>query len=157
MPVLSELKGRVPVKMWTDAAKVDSATLDQLKNTASLPFVFRHVAAMPDVHLGIGATVGSVVATRGAVIPAAVGVDIGCGMMALKTSLPAGRVHRKAAAVRADIEQAVPVGYRGNATESASARRGNRWGDTRHSPVIAGARIDTAKRQMGYLVGGNTF
>ncbi|MCH8075166.1 MAG: RtcB family protein [SAR324 cluster bacterium] len=157
MPVLSELKGRVPVKMWTDAAKVDSATLDQLKNTASLPFVFRHVAAMPDVHLGIGATVGSVVATRGAVIPAAVGVDIGCGMMALKTSLPAGRVHRKAAAVRADIEQAVPVGYRGNATESASARRWNRWGDTRHSPFMDRALIDKAMRQMGSLGGGNHF
>ena len=100
MPVLSELKGRVPVKMWTDAARVDSATLDQLKNTASLPFVFKHVAAMPDVHLGKGATVGSVVATRGAVVPAAVGVDIGCGMMALKTSLPAGRLRESLMRIR---------------------------------------------------------
>ena len=157
MPVLSELKGRVPVKMWTDAAKVDSVTLDQLKNTASLPFVFKHVAAMPDVHLGIGATVGSVVATKGVVIPAAVGVDIGCGMMALKTSLPAGRVIKKAAAVRADIEEAVPVGFRGNSQESASVLRWTRWGDTRHSPFMDRALVDKAMRQMGSLGGGNHF
>lgn len=71
-----------PVKLWTN--NVDVNTLEQLRNTASLPCVFKHVAAMPDVHFGICATVGSVVATKGAIIPAAVGVDIGCGMMAAK-------------------------------------------------------------------------
>ena len=68
----------VPIKMWTKDVPVESAAIDQLRNIASLPFVFKHVAAMPDVHLGKGATVGSVIATKGAVIPAAVGVDIGC-------------------------------------------------------------------------------
>src|ERR1700693_5763921 len=90
MPIETVLNARVPVKVWTD--RIEPAAMQQLKNTASLPFVFKHVAAMPDVHLGIGATVGSVVATRGAVCPAAVGVDIGCGMMARKTSIPSDRL-----------------------------------------------------------------
>src|SRR5947208_8574943 len=75
----------VPVKIWTD--QIEDVARHQLRNTATLPFVFHHVAAMPDVHLGIGATVGSVIATRGAICPAAVGVDIGCGMVAQKTSV----------------------------------------------------------------------
>src|SRR6185369_11267870 len=87
MPVQTILNARVPVKVWTD--QIEPEAMRQLRNTASLPFVFRHVAAMPDVHLGIGATVGSVVATKGAVCPAAVGVDIGCGMVARKTGIPA--------------------------------------------------------------------
>ena len=90
MPVQTTLNARVPVKIWTD--RVEPEAMQQLRNTASLPFVFRHVAAMADVHLGKGATVGSVVATKGAVCPAAVGVDIGCGMMARKTSIPADRL-----------------------------------------------------------------
>jgi hypothetical protein len=69
---------RVPVKIWAPIEEVEQSALNQLMNTANLPCVFKHVAAMPDVHFGIGATVGSVVATKGAVIPAAVGVDIGC-------------------------------------------------------------------------------
>ena len=75
-------KSRVPIKLWAPIEEVESGALDQLLNTANLPCVFKHVAVMPDVHYGIGATVGSVVATKGAIIPAAVGVDIGCGMMA---------------------------------------------------------------------------
>src|ERR1700693_6450785 len=90
MPIETVLNARVPIKVWTD--RIEPGAMQQLKNTASLPFVFKHVAAMPDVHLGIGATVGSVVATRGAVCPAAVGVDIGCGMMARKTSIPSDRL-----------------------------------------------------------------
>lgn len=73
---------RVPIKIWVnDLADVEASAIQQLKNTASLPFVFKHVAAMPDVHLGHGATIGSVVATQGALSPACVGVDLGCGMM----------------------------------------------------------------------------
>jgi tRNA-splicing ligase RtcB len=90
MPVETVINARVPVKVWTDS--IEPQAVAQLKNTASLPFVFHHVVAMPDVHLGIGATVGSVVATKGAVCPAAVGVDIGCGMMARKTAIPAERL-----------------------------------------------------------------
>ena len=76
-------RAKVPIKLWAPIREVESSAIDQLVNTANLPCVFKHVAAMPDVHLGKGATVGSVVATKGAVIPACVGVDIGCGMMAV--------------------------------------------------------------------------
>ncbi len=82
----------------------------QLENVARMPFVFSHVAAMPDVHFGRGATVGSVIATQGAIIPAAVGVDIGCGMMAVETSLKASDLPDSLAAVRTAIERAVPHG-----------------------------------------------
>src|SRR5664279_3827466 len=87
---ISQLKGKtVPIKLWTRIDEVESGALDQLKNIAALPWCFSHVAVMPDVHLGKGATVGSVVAMKDAIAPAAVGVDIGCGMAALKTSLTA--------------------------------------------------------------------
>ena len=81
---LSILKkpGAAPVRMWAPLHEVESSALQQLENTARLPFIYKHVAVMPDVHYGIGATVGSVVATKGAIVPACVGVDIGCGMMA---------------------------------------------------------------------------
>src|SRR5579859_2804748 len=83
------VEGGSHVKMWTRGVPVEDQAREQLANTAKMPFIFRHLAAMPDVHLGIGATVGSVVATKGAIIPAAVGVDIGCGMMAVQTTLKA--------------------------------------------------------------------
>src|SRR6478609_1831822 len=87
---LSRLKGhQVDVHLWTQVREVESSALDQLRNIAALPWVFHHVAAMPDVHYGRGATVGSVVAMKDAVSPAAVGVDIGCGMAAVETSLHA--------------------------------------------------------------------
>lgn len=86
MPIFKTLEtAGVPVKIWTN--EVDSGSLRQLENVASLPFVFHHVAAMPDVHVGMGATIGSVIATEKAVIPAAVGVDIGCGMAAVRLNL----------------------------------------------------------------------
>src|SRR5437016_12652577 len=77
----------VPIKAWTKGVPLEDAARQQLLNVAQLPFIYKWVAVMPDVHWGIGATVGSVIPTRGAIIPAAVGVDIGCGMMAVKTSL----------------------------------------------------------------------
>ena len=86
---IQHVEGGVPIKMWTRGVPVDDKARAQLTRAAQMPFVFRHVAAMPDVHVGIGATVGSVIPTKGAVIPAAVGVDIGCGMMAARTSLVA--------------------------------------------------------------------
>src|SRR3977135_402223 len=107
MPIQTILNARVPVKVWTD--RLDPGAMAQLKNTASLPFVFRHVAAMADVHLGIGATVGSVIATKGAICPAAVGVDIGCGMAARKTAFPADRLGGAALKkLRASIERELP-------------------------------------------------
>ena len=81
--------GGLPVKMWTHGVPVEDGARLQLANVAKMPFVHSHVAVMPDVHVGIGATVGSVVATKGAIIPAAVGVDLGCGMMAVATTLRA--------------------------------------------------------------------
>jgi len=78
-----------PIKAWTKGVPLEDAARQQLLNVAQLPFIYKWVAAMPDVHWGIGATVGSVIPTRGAIIPAAVGVDIGCGMMAVQTSLNA--------------------------------------------------------------------
>ncbi len=102
--------GGVPIKAWTRGLEIEAQARAQLANTARLPIVFHHVAAMPDVHFGIGATVGSVVATERAVIPAAVGVDIGCGMMAVETTLSASQLPDDLKAVRSAIEAAVPHG-----------------------------------------------
>jgi tRNA-splicing ligase RtcB len=105
-----EVPGGVPVKSWTRGVAFEEEARQQLRNVASLPFVHRWVAAMPDVHWGIGATVGSVIPTVGAVIPAAVGVDIGCGMIAARTSLTANDLPESLSAIRSAIEQAVPHG-----------------------------------------------
>ena len=110
MPVQQTLnKGRVPVHIWTKDTQ--SAALDQLANVAQMPFVHHHVAAMPDVHAGIGATIGSVIPTRGAIVPAAVGVDIGCGMNAIRLSLTASDLPESLRKLRSRIEQAIPVGF----------------------------------------------
>ena len=109
---ISELKGKnVPVKLWTKLEDVESEALTQLKNIASLPWVFRHVAVMPDVHFGIGATVGSVIAMKDAISPAAVGVDIGCGMGAIRTNLKADALPDSLTDIRNKIEQKIPVGF----------------------------------------------
>ncbi len=105
-----EIPGGVSLKMWTRGVPVEDEAKKQLANAARLPIVFKHVAAMPDVHLGIGATVGSVIPTLKAIIPAAVGVDIGCGMMACKTTLRAEDLPDNLAPLRAAIERAVPHG-----------------------------------------------
>jgi tRNA-splicing ligase RtcB len=110
----SEIKGAVPIKAWTRGVPVDEAALDQVRNVARLPFVFSHVAVMPDVHWGMGATVGSVVATVDAIIPAAVGVDIGCGMAAVRTSLNARDLPDGLGELRTEIEAAVPHGRTAN-------------------------------------------
>ena len=100
----------VPVKVWTN--DIDEASIAQLKNVARLPFVFHHVAAMPDVHAGMGATIGSVIATKGAVIPAAVGVDIGCGMLAARTNLTKSMFdERDLRQLMDEILSRVPVGF----------------------------------------------
>ena len=104
------VEGGVPIKMWTRGVPVDDKAREQLASAAKMPFIFKHVAAMPDVHVGIGATVGSVIPTKGAVIPAAVGVDIGCGMMAARTSLMAHDLPDNLESVRRAIELAVPHG-----------------------------------------------
>ncbi len=101
----------VPLKMWTKNVLIDDAAIGQMRNVAMLPIIHKHVAAMPDCHWGVGATVGSVIPTKGAIIPAAVGVDIGCGMMAWKLTLSANQLPDNLAAIRSDIERAVPHGF----------------------------------------------
>src|SRR5919202_4924399 len=100
----------VPIKAWTQGVQLEEAAEKQLRNAAQLPFIFKWIAAMPDVHWGVGATVGSVIPTKGAIIPAAVGVDIGCGMMAVKTSLNARDLPDSLKKIRRGIEKAVPHG-----------------------------------------------
>jgi tRNA-splicing ligase RtcB (3'-phosphate/5'-hydroxy nucleic acid ligase) len=108
--ITEQPEGGVPIKMWTRGVPVEDEAKQQLANAARLPIIFKHIAAMPDVHLGIGATVGSVIPTLRAIIPAAVGVDIGCGMMACKTTLHANDLPDNLAPLRAAIERAVPHG-----------------------------------------------
>jgi len=119
------------IKAWTRGVPVEDQAHQQLKNLAGLPFVHKWVAVMPDVHLGKGATIGSVVPTKGAIVPAAVGVDIGCGMMAVKTSLTADQLPDSLASVRSAVEAAVPHG------RTARGGRGDRgaWG---HIPDAVG-------------------
>ncbi len=119
-----------PLKLWDSAGPFEAGAMQQLRNVASLPFIFRHVAGMPDVHWGMGATVGSVIATQRAIVPAAVGVDIGCGMMAVRTSLTASQLPDSLAALRAEIERAVPKGMESN--QSANHAKGG-WASTPNS------------------------
>ena len=98
------------VKMWTQGVPVEDAAKQQLRNVAAMPFIHKWVAAMPDVHWGMGATIGSVIPTKQAIIPAAVGVDLGCGMMAVRTSLTASDLPDNLHALRSAIEAAVPHG-----------------------------------------------
>jgi len=100
----------VPIKAWTKGVQLEDAARAQLMNVAQLPFIYKWVAAMPDVRWGIGATVGSVIPTRGAIIPAAVGVDIGCGMTAVRTTLHANQLPDRLHGVRTAIEKSVPHG-----------------------------------------------
>src|SRR5438309_11694286 len=104
----------VPIKAWTKGVAIEAEAEKQLRNVARLPFIYKWVAAMPDVHWGIGATVGSVIPTKGAIIPAAVGVDIGCGMMAVQTSLHANHLTDNLHGIRTAIEKAVPHGRTDN-------------------------------------------
>ena len=130
------IPGGVPVKMWTRGVPVDEGARRQLTNAARLPVVFRHIAAMPDVHMGIGATVGSVIPTLKAIIPAAVGVDIGCGMMACKTTLTAQDLPDNLEGLRRAIERAVPHG------RSPGARDPGAWGKVPDSVDTAWAQLE---------------
>lgn len=156
-------KARVPIKIWSDLSSVESSALDQLTNTANLPFVFKHVAAMPDVHLGHGATVGSVIATQGAICPAAVGVDIGCGMMAIKTNLNPNVVQEKIKEIRHSIERSVPVGHNGNSRIVTSVTNWIGWQNFKNLNATKvhskgeDKLLATCMSQLGTLGGGNHF
>ncbi len=112
-----------PIKLWTEGVPVEDDARKQLMNTAKMPFIFRHLAVMPDVHLGKGSTIGSVIPTLGAIIPAAVGVDIGCGMMAARTTLTAADLPDNLHGLRSAIEAAVPHGR----TMTRSGRDKGSW------------------------------
>src|SRR6186713_366017 len=163
------VEGGRHVKMWTRGVPVDEQAKGQLANMARLPFVHSHLAVMPDVHVGKGATVGSVIATKGAIIPAAVGVDIGCGMMAVQTTLKAKDLPESLASLRARIERAVP---HGSVSVRGRAHKGS-WGIApdsvvtrwralaeRHDGIVAKyPRLKNKEphKQLGTLGGGNHF
>ena len=130
----------VPIKAWTRGVPLEDAAEKQLRNVAALPFVYKWVAAMPDVHWGIGATVGSVIPTRGAIIPAAVGVDIGCGMMASETSLHANDLPDNLHGIREAIERAVPVGR----TDNGGKNDRGAWKNAPAHHLDVWAKLETA-------------
>ncbi len=144
------------IKLWTPVHEVESTALDQLKNMAKLPWVFKHVAVMPDVHYGKGATVGSVWASKDAISPAAVGVDIGCGMGAMLTNLTADDLPESLAQLRADIEAAVPVGF--NSHETPKLPKLNVMSLFSKLRMKGVEKLEaTAAKQIGTLGGGNHF
>jgi tRNA-splicing ligase RtcB len=152
-----------PIKAWFDGVPVERQAEQQLRNIAALPFIHGHVAAMPDVHFGMGATVGSVIPTRGAILPAAVGVDIGCGMAAVRTTLTSHDLPDSLARLRAGIEGAVPVGRKDFGIEATKAadkvwyrdfKRGLEALQEKH-PKVGTRRPPVG--QIGTLGGGNHF
>ena len=153
------------IKAWTKGVPVEPEAIKQLQNTASLPFIFNHVAVMPDVHFGMGATIGSVVATKGAVIPAAVGVDIGCGMMAIQLSLNANDLPESLKNIRNEIEKCVPVGFAQHRDSVLDNSQIKAWSkDVKNlldqQPEIAKMVKDPVAKvmnQSGTLGGGNHF
>lgn len=148
---------RHPIKIW--ATDLEAEAEKQLRNVASLPFVFKHLAAMPDAHAGKGSTVGTVLATKGAIIPACVGVDIGCGMGALKLPFKID-VFKDLPKLRHSIERAIPTGM--NANKTISDRVGNAFNalgqlsDVANSKMRKGV-LDKAIHSIGSLGGGNHF
>jgi tRNA-splicing ligase RtcB len=162
MPARTIHGRNVPIKLWAPLEEVDSNVIAQLKKVASLPWVAHHVAVMPDVHLGKGATVGSVIAMRDAVAPAAVGVDIGCGMAAVRTSLRADDLPDDLRPLRHAIEDAIPVGR--NAHPHAAWERATPELLAAGREMMAGYRgiaaevhEGTVACQIGTLGGGNHF
>jgi tRNA-splicing ligase RtcB (3'-phosphate/5'-hydroxy nucleic acid ligase) len=159
--------GYAPIKAWIEGVPVEDEARRQLFNIAALPFIHHHVAIMPDVHFGKGATVGSVIATKAAIVPAAVGVDIGCGMMAVRTTLKAGDLPDNLQALRSGIEAAVShggIGIKGGWKDGVPNPVARRFRDSglaeglqtlqdKH-PAIREAQSVT---QLGSLGGGNHF
>ncbi len=157
------------VKAWVEGVEFEDAARKQVANVASMPFIHKHIAIMPDVHWGFGATVGSVIPTKGAIIPAAVGVDIGCGMTAVCTTLTASQLPDSLASLRSDIERAVPVGGPGEtgswkepgrygppaSVSSAWAAMATGWSKItdKHPKVDRGMTVE----QLGTLGTGNHF
>jgi tRNA-splicing ligase RtcB len=153
-------QGGRPVKMWTRGVPVEEAAREQLAKLAQMPFIYHHVAVMPDVHLGKGSTIGSVIPTEGAVIPAAVGVDIGCGMMAAKTTLRAADLPDNLGKLRSAIEQAIPHGMSPR-TRNAKGRDVGSWNNAPPAVDAGWARLrnefDEICRKYPRLRGTNNY
>lgn len=166
---LFETTTNVPIKHWTKGVMVEDKAMQQLRNVASLPFMFKHLAAMPDMHYGIGATVGSVIATKGAVCPASVGVDIGCGVICQRISLKASDLPDNLNFIRSAIESVVPHGR----TDNGKRNDKGSWNDVPQShlgrwkllekdyeKIITKhpkAKAYNTAQHMGTLGGGNHF
>ncbi len=164
MPIQTVItKGKVPVKIYTD--DIEPSAYQQLLNMSQMPFIHSHIAAMPDVHCGIGATVGSVIPTKGAIIPAAVGVDIGCGMNAIRLSIKADQLPDNLRGLRSAIERDVPVGFnmhKVDAVPDSTVRAlsnglSNIW--EKHPKLKSKQKqpYQTWIRQLATLGGGNHF
>ena len=149
--------GRVPIELWTPAPEVEESALLQLKNIAALPWCFHHVAVMPDVHFGKGATVGSVIAMKDAVSPAAVGVDIGCGMAAVRTSLGAPELPDSLRLIRARVEKAIPVGFSSHDRPTREAEKHRLFREYKELDPKVAKLQGRARKQLGTLGGGNHF
>src|SRR5205085_2886235 len=147
---------KVDVLAWADPAELESVALDQLRNISALPWVFHHVAAMPDVHYGKGATVGSVIAMKDAVSPAAVGVDIGCGMAAVQTNLTSHDLPDSLHGMRSELERAIPVGFESHKRPLDRAADKKLWGEFAELTSAVKDLFDKARHQLGTL-GGNHF
>jgi len=149
--------GRVPVKIWTE--DIEPEAEQQLINLSTLPFVFKHVSVMPDVHLGAGACIGTVLATKGAIILSSIGSDIGCGMAAIKTNLFGNQVREKIKELRHSIERSIPTGFNAHKSERAP---GLDWqGFLSFEQLTIPTRVlndkQKYKNQLGTLGGGNHF
>ncbi len=167
MPIKMVINKGSPVKVWTD--DIDENAISQLENMSRIPFIHKHIAAMPDAHWGMGATIGSVIPCNGAIIPAAVGVDLGCGMMAVQTSLNANNLPDNLHQIRLDIEAAVPHGRTDNGGSNDKGgwpelpkSHANRWGvlEARYEQIVAKhpkARSYNNAKHLGTLGTGNHF
>ena len=143
---------RVPVKIWTN--DIEEEAEQQLRKMAQLPFIYKHLAVMPDVHAGRGSTIGTVIATKGAIIPSAVGVDIGCGMSAVKLPVPISNIEYKDLKdIRSEIERLIPVGCNSNDKQTERASKLFKTLGILHYP----GNLDRAHSQLGSLGGGNHF
>jgi len=168
MPIKKVINKGKPVKIWTN--DIDDNAMKQLENMSQMNFIHKHIAAMPDVHWGMGATIGSVIPSKGAIIPAAVGVDLGCGMIAVKTTITANELPDNLHTIRTDIEAAVPHGRtdnggindKGGWQDTISVDASDRWIPlaSRYDEIILKhpkAKGYNSWQHMGTLGGGNHF
>ncbi|ACK71181.1 protein of unknown function UPF0027 [Gloeothece citriformis PCC 7424] len=151
-----KLSAPSPILSWANH-ELGAKETQMAKNVANLPFVFKHVALMPDVHLGKGALVGSVIATKDAIIPAAVGVDIGCGMAALAMPFNATQLEGKLKKIRLDLEASIPVGFNENKEVEKAVTNWQSWKDFKELHSGVQKLHNKAMKQMGSLGGGNHF